>query len=110
MCFSSDITPYLVSRFYRAPEVILGLPYDYAMDMWSVGCVLFELFTGKIAFPGKSNNEMLKLMMDLKGPFPKKMLKRGAFVDKHFADDAHSSVASFFLVGRQQQRGQGSGR
>lgn len=46
------------------------------MDMWSVGCVLYELYTGKILFPGRSNNEMLKLMMDVKGPFPKKMLKK----------------------------------
>lgn len=36
------------------------------MDMWSVGCVLYELFTGKILFPGRTNNEMLKLMMDTK--------------------------------------------
>jgi serine/threonine-protein kinase PRP4 len=46
------------------------------MDMWSVGCVLYELFTGKILFPGRTNNDMLKLMMDVKGPFPKKMLKK----------------------------------
>ena len=39
---------------------------DYSMDMWSVGCVLYELFTGKILFPGRTNNEMLKLMMDVK--------------------------------------------
>jgi serine/threonine-protein kinase PRP4 len=32
----NDITPYLVSRFYRAPEIILGLPYDYAIDIWFV--------------------------------------------------------------------------
>lgn len=49
---------------------------DFPMDMWSVGCVLYELFTGKILFPGRTNNEMLKLMMDVKGPFPKKMLKK----------------------------------
>lgn len=45
------------------------------MDMWSIGCVVYELFTGRILFPGKTNNEMLKLMMDVKGPFPKKMIK-----------------------------------
>lgn len=45
------------------------------MDMWSIGCVVYELFTGRILFPGKTNNEMLKLMMDAKGPFPKKMVK-----------------------------------
>lgn len=38
--------------------------------------MLYELFTGKILFPGRTNNEMLKLMMDVKGPFPKKMLKK----------------------------------
>lgn len=32
------MTPYVVSRFYRAPEIILGLPYDHPVDMWSVGC------------------------------------------------------------------------
>nr|BBC28445.1 serine/threonine-protein kinase PRP4 [Yamagishiella unicocca] len=80
----NEVTPYLVSRFYRAPEVILGMKYDFAMDMWSVGCVVYELFTGNILFPGRTNNEMVKLMMDVKGPFTKKMLRRCAFADKHF--------------------------
>lgn len=45
--------------------------------MWSIGCVVYELATGRILFPGRSNNEMLKVMMDAKGPFPKKMIKVG---------------------------------
>ncbi|CAL5006798.1 unnamed protein product [Urochloa decumbens] len=80
----NEVTPYLVSRFYRAPEIILGLPYDHPLDMWSVGCCLYELCTGKVLFPGKSNNEMLRLHMELKGPFPKKMLSKGAFTMQHF--------------------------
>ncbi|KAH0459856.1 hypothetical protein IEQ34_010519 [Dendrobium chrysotoxum] len=83
----NDITPYLVSRFYRAPEIILGLPYDHPLDIWSVGCCLFELYTGKVLFPGPSNNDMLRLHMELKGPFPKKMLRKGAFIDQHFDQD-----------------------
>ncbi|KAJ4843162.1 hypothetical protein Tsubulata_018589 [Turnera subulata] len=83
----NEITPYLVSRFYRAPEIILGLQYDHPMDMWSVGCCLYELYTGKVLFPGATNNDMLRLHMELKGPFPKKMLKKGAFVDLHFDHD-----------------------
>jgi serine/threonine-protein kinase PRP4 len=82
----NEITPYLVSRFYRAPEVILGLPYDFGIDMWSVGCTLYELYTGKILFPGRSNNQMLRFMMELKGKFPHKVLKRGQFADQHFDD------------------------
>ncbi|XP_019164774.1 PREDICTED: serine/threonine-protein kinase prpf4B-like isoform X1 [Ipomoea nil] len=83
----NDITPYLVSRFYRAPEIILGLPYDHPIDMWSVGCCIFELYTGKVLFPGPTNNDMLRLHMELKGPFPKKMLRKGAFTDQHFDQD-----------------------
>ncbi|KZV58548.1 hypothetical protein F511_12375 [Dorcoceras hygrometricum] len=92
----NEITPYLVSRFYRAPEIILGLPYDHPMDIWSVGCCLFELYTGKVLFPGATNNDMLRLHMELKGSFPKRMLRKwydfsyvvqGAFADQHFDQD-----------------------
>ena len=61
MFFSSDITPYLVSRFYRAPEIILGLKYDFNLDLWSFGTTVYELYTGKIMFAGHSNNQMLRL-------------------------------------------------
>lgn len=79
-----EITPYLVSRFYRAPEIILGLPYDTAIDMWSIGCTLYELYTGKILFPGRSNNHMLLLMMELKGKINHRMIKKAAFGTMHF--------------------------
>lgn len=68
-------TPYLVSRFYRAPEIILGLPYDRAIDLWSVAVSLFELFTGRLMFPGHTNNEMLRLQMNVKGRFANKQIK-----------------------------------
>jgi len=83
----NEVTPYLVSRFYRAPEIVLGLAYDHPLDMWSVGCCLYELYTGKVLFPGPSNNAMLRLHMELKGPFPKKMLRKGAFTMQHFDQD-----------------------
>lgn len=82
----SEITPYLISRFYRAPEIILGLKYDFAVDLWSFGATIYELFTGKIMFPGHSNNEMLKLFMELKGKVPNKLIKRGVFKNSHFDD------------------------
>ncbi|GJE88154.1 kinase-like protein [Phanerochaete sordida] len=82
----NDITPYLVSRFYRAPEIILGYPYDPALDMWSIGCTLYELYTGKILFPGRSNNHMLLLMMELKGRFNAKIIKKAQFGNMYFDD------------------------
>ncbi|KAI9308164.1 kinase-like domain-containing protein [Cunninghamella echinulata] len=83
----NEITPYLVSRFYRAPEIILGLHYDFALDVWSVACTLFELFTGKILFPGRSNNQMLKYMMEIKGKFPNKMLRKAQFTSQHYDEN-----------------------
>lgn len=101
----NDITPYLVSRFYRAPEIscvitpvtddkctyvdiilVLGVPYDPSLDIWSIGCTLYELYTGKILFPGRSNNQMLLLMMELKGRFNGKMIKKAKFGDLYFDD------------------------
>ncbi|XP_049936227.1 serine/threonine-protein kinase prp4-like isoform X17 [Nymphaea colorata] len=52
-----------------------------------IGCCLYELYTGKVFFPGPSNNDMLRLHMELKGPFHKKMLRKGAFTDHHFDQD-----------------------
>lgn len=68
-------TPYLVSRFYRAPEIILGLQYDSAIDLWSVCVSLYELFTGHVMFPGRTNNDMLRLIMQVKGKFSNKIIK-----------------------------------
>ncbi|KAM0204845.1 hypothetical protein ACHAQI_009794 [Fusarium lateritium] len=81
-----DLTPYLVSRFYRAPEIILGIPYDYAVDMWSIGCTLYEMYTGKILFAGDSNNQMLKAIMEIRGKFTPKLFKRGQLSPAHFDD------------------------
>lgn len=78
--------PYLVSRFYRAPEVILGIDYDYCIDMWSTGCTLFELYTGKILFTGRNNNNMLKTIMECRGKFPHKLLRKGSLTYDYFDD------------------------
>ncbi|XP_023346451.1 serine/threonine-protein kinase prp4 [Eurytemora carolleeae] len=79
-----EITPYLVSRFYRAPEIILGMKYDFQVDLWSTGATIYELCTGKIMFPGTTNNHMLKLFMDFKGKIPNKIIRKGQFKDLHF--------------------------
>jgi serine/threonine-protein kinase PRP4 len=47
---------------------------DHQIDLWSVGVTAYELFTGHVMFPGRTNNEMLKLMMAVKGKFPNKQV------------------------------------
>ncbi|KAG7362112.1 serine/threonine protein kinase [Nitzschia inconspicua] len=69
------ITPYLVSRFYRAPEIIMGLPVSYAIDLWSLAVTAAELFLGRVLFQGKTNNDMLHVMMETMGPFSSRMIR-----------------------------------
>ena len=83
----NEITPYLVSRFYRAPEIMLGLHYGCPVDMWAAGCTLYELYTGKIMFQGNSNNMMLKLIQEVKGKMPHKLIRKGFFSELHFDPD-----------------------
>lgn len=85
----AEVTPYLVSRFYRAPEVILGIPFDYAIDMWAIGCTLFELYTGRILFAGSDNNQMLRAIQECRGKLPIRMLKRSSLAEKHFDLDGN---------------------
>jgi len=49
-----QIYQYIQSRFYRSPEVLLGIPYDLAIDMWSLGCILVEMHTGEPLFAGSN--------------------------------------------------------
>lgn len=79
-----QFSEYAASRYYRAPEVILGMEYDEMSDVWSIGVVLFELFTGQVLFKGESNNEMLKLMMEIKGGMKRRMIRAGRVAHKHF--------------------------
>lgn len=80
-------TPYLVSRFYRSPEICLGGKYCFPLDVFAMGCTLFELFTGKILFPGRTNNDMIRLFMEVKGKVPHKTIKNGAFWKQHFDEN-----------------------
>lgn len=50
---------YIQSRFYRAPEIMLGIKYTPAIDMWSFGCILYELFVGTPLFPGEDEKEQM---------------------------------------------------
>ncbi len=74
----------LVADSIALLAAVLGLPYDESLDIWAVGCTLFELYTGKILFPGRSNNQMLHLMMELKGKFAHRMIKKSRFGEMHF--------------------------
>ena len=70
------IYSYIQTRYYRAPEVVLNLDYDSKIDIWSLGCVLYEMCTGKVLFPGEDEEEVFHMMLEKLGmPSPEFMLK-----------------------------------
>jgi serine/threonine protein kinase len=75
---------YVQSRYYRAPEVLLDLPYDLSIDMWSVGCVLAELLTGKPIFAGKNDRDQLVQITNMLGPYELNECNKLSFSLRHF--------------------------
>lgn len=76
-CFENEkVYTYIQSRFYRSPEVILGMSYGMPIDMWSVGCILAELYTGYPLFPGENEQEQLACIMEIFGPPEKHLIEK----------------------------------
>uniref|UniRef100_A0A0N4Z7U6 non-specific serine/threonine protein kinase n=1 Tax=Parastrongyloides trichosuri TaxID=131310 RepID=A0A0N4Z7U6_PARTI len=69
---------YLQSRYYRAPEIILGLAFKEAIDMWSLGCVMAELFLGWPLYPGSSEYDQIRYIVQTQGLPPATMLQQAS--------------------------------
>jgi len=84
-CFEGQMShTYIQSRFYRSPEVLLGLAYDSAIDMWSLGCVAAELFLGLPILPGVHEHDQLGRIIEMIGDIPDWMLDQGTKSSKYF--------------------------
>jgi dual-specificity kinase len=69
--FEQDYHSAVVStRHYRAPEIILGMGWSYPCDVWSIGCILVEFFTGDALFHTHDNLEHLAMMEAVLGTLP----------------------------------------
>uniref|UniRef100_A0A4W6C8J4 Stress-activated protein kinase JNK n=1 Tax=Lates calcarifer TaxID=8187 RepID=A0A4W6C8J4_LATCA len=66
-CTNFMMTPYVVTRYYRAPEVILGMKYKENVDLWSVGCIMAEMISHKILFPGKDYIDQWNKVIEVLG-------------------------------------------
>jgi serine/threonine protein kinase len=87
-CFVDDhLSSYVQSRSYRAPEVMLGLPYDQKIDLWSLGCILAELWTGYVLFQNDSVQSLLARILGIVGEFPYHLMTRGRYVPQYFTQD-----------------------
>eukprot|EP01034_Spumella_vulgaris_P022742 gene22742-28900_t len=89
-CFEGrTIYSYIQSRFYRSPEVLLGMPYNGAIDMWSLACVCAEMYLGLPLFPGVSQHNQLSRIVEMLGAPPDFLIecKNGA---KYFSASSSS--------------------
>ncbi|KAJ2787859.1 dual specificity protein kinase yak1 [Coemansia interrupta] len=75
---------YIQSRFYRSPEIIMGLRYSSRIDMWSLGCIVAELYLGLPLFPGASEYNQLSRIIDLLGMPPTSMIESAKRKDDFF--------------------------
>ncbi|XP_062842483.1 homeodomain-interacting protein kinase 1 isoform X2 [Trichomycterus rosablanca] len=82
---------YLQSRYYRAPEIILGLPFCEAIDMWSLGCVIAELFLGWPLYPGASEYDQIRYISQTQGLPAEYLLSAGTKTSRFFHRGPDSS-------------------
>ena len=82
---------YIQSRFYRSPEVLLGCSYGGAIDMWSLGAIVGELFLGLPLFPGESEYNQLYRIVQMRGPVSDSMISAGSLAHKFFAQAGRPS-------------------
>jgi dual specificity tyrosine-phosphorylation-regulated kinase 2/3/4 len=92
-CFENErVYYYIQSRFYRAPEIILGINYTTAIDMWSLGCILAELFIGRPIFPGESEHVQLVYIMQVLGVPSNDVISRAKHKDKFFDSELQPKI------------------
>jgi len=79
---------YIQSRYYRAPEIMMGIRYTPAIDMWSLGCIMYELYVGRPLFAGEDEKEQMQCIMEIKGMPPRSMIaaasRRKIFFDQDY--------------------------
>jgi CDC-like kinase len=116
------------TRHYRAPEVILELGWAQPCDVWSIGCIIYELLQGMTLFQTHDNKEHLAMMERILGPLPYRMIKKSrktkyfyrgrldwddrSSAGKYVRESCHplkkmlssSSSSSSAIVGGEQQR------
>ena len=88
----------IVDRFYRSPEVLLGIPYDLAIDMWSLGCILVEMHTGEPLFSGANEVDQMNKIVEVLGLPPKVWSLSSSKGSRQVLTKSLNQVASVFLL------------
>ncbi|KAG7519040.1 homeodomain-interacting protein kinase 1-like [Solea senegalensis] len=92
----------LQTRPYRSPEIILGLPFTEAIDMWSLGCLAATMFLGTHLYPGKNEYDMMRLIVQTQGQPPDSMLSAGWNTYRFFQKNVRSTRSVWKLKSPKQ--------
>uniref|UniRef100_A0A8P4KKQ1 Protein kinase domain-containing protein n=1 Tax=Dicentrarchus labrax TaxID=13489 RepID=A0A8P4KKQ1_DICLA len=84
------------TTWYRAPEVMLHLPFDEAIDMWSLGLVAAELATGSPLYPGDTDYDVLRFILETQGQPADDVLDRGMGTEYYFREQRHGQQRWMF--------------
>nr|CAI5843391.1 unnamed protein product [Callosobruchus analis] len=89
----NEMTGYVATRWYRAPEIMLNwMHYNQTVDIWSVGCIMAELLTGKTLFPGTDHIHQLNLIMEILGT------PNDEFMQKVTSESARNYIKSLPVI------------
>ncbi|GAB9467406.1 hypothetical protein Gpo141_00004752 [Globisporangium polare] len=115
-CLSqSQLYQYIQSRFYRSPEVLLGMQYTTAIDMWSLACIMVEMHTGKPLFGGSDQHDQLRRIANVLGMPPRELIDhanptyRRDFFDEMAVGEGENRVVEYRLKLRKSSSSKLSG-
>ena len=98
ICAGGALHKYAQSRFYRAPEVILRLPYGHPVDMWSLACILFELHVGTPLFQGRNEGEQIAEFVSYLGMPPEEMIMKSPVAADFFEPSSNTRSENYFAL------------
>ena len=100
-----DLTDYVATRWYRAPELLLGdTGYGKSVDVWAIGCIMGELTDGQPLFPGESEIDQLYVIQKVMGPLTPEQtemfLRNPRFLGLKFPDMSRPETLEKRYVGK----------
>ncbi|XP_035460434.2 homeodomain-interacting protein kinase 1-like [Scophthalmus maximus] len=99
---SAQLGSYIQTRPYRSPEIILGCSYTEVIDMWSLGCLVAQLFLSTSLYPGSCEYDMIRYIVETQGQLPENILTFGAKTCFFFQGD-NSSTSTFWKLKTPEQ-------
>lgn len=100
--FDKKMTEYVVTRWYRSPEIMCSSPYDEKIDVWALGCILAEMLLGKALFEGKNYREQIALIVRFLVPDDTSWIQNSKardFVEEQIEDDCERVDFSSYFDG-----------